>query len=102
MSHRQTVDAHRKDIVAMAARYGASNVRIFGSVARGDATINPDIDVLVDLSEHTRPGSVLVVVAGPAEELSELLGLRVDVATLDLLRPEIAASALEDAVRLDD
>jgi predicted nucleotidyltransferase len=102
VSHRQVVDAHRKDIVAIAARYGASNVRIFGSVVRGDATPDSDVDLLVDIPEHTRPGSVLLVVAGLAEELSELLGFRVDVATVGILRPEVAVSALEQAVPLEE
>lgn len=76
-------------------RYQAANPRLFGSVARGDATNTSDVDLLVDL---LRGGNELLRVAGIAEELSNVLGLRVDVVTAPLMRGEVSATALGDAV----
>ncbi len=79
-------------------RYGAVNPRLFGSVARGEATADSDIDLLVDLL----PGgwNELLRVAGIAEEFSHVLGLHVDVVTTSLLRERVSATALADAVYL--
>ena len=82
-------------IAALLKRYGASNPRLFGSVARGDAE-DSDLDLLVDLVPGA--GNELLSVAGLAEELSVLLGVRVDVVTAALLRDEVSATALADAV----
>lgn len=78
------------------ARYGATNPRLFGSVARGDARDDSDIDLLVDLVPGA--GNELLRVSGIAEELSMLLGVRVDVVAATLLRREVSATALADAV----
>ncbi|HVN62743.1 MAG TPA: nucleotidyltransferase family protein [Gaiellaceae bacterium] len=77
----------------MARRYGASNLRIFGSVARGEDTETSDIDLLVDLPD----GPTLLALAGLAQELSDLVGVKVDVATTDILREEIRDHALRHA-----
>jgi len=77
-------------------RYGACNLRMFGSVARGDAREDSDLDLLVDLAPGV--GNELLRVSGLAEELSELLGVRVDVVAAPLLRDEVSATALADAV----
>ncbi len=74
----------------------AANPPVFGSVARGDATSESDIDLLVDLMPGG--GNELLRVAGIAEELSGLLGTRVDVVAASLLRGEVSASALADSV----
>lgn len=79
-------------------RYGATNPRLFGSVARGDARDDSDLDLLVDLMPGQ--GNELMRVAGLCEELSELLGLRVDVVAADLLRREVSATAMADAVTM--
>jgi predicted nucleotidyltransferase len=79
-------------------RYGATNPRLFGSVARGDAQDDSDLDLLVDLTPGK--GNELMRVAGLCEELSELLGLRVDVVAADLLRREVSATAMADAVAM--
>jgi predicted nucleotidyltransferase len=68
----------------------------FGSVARGDARSESDIDLLVDLMPGG--GNELLRVARIAEELSELLGTRVDVVATSLLRGEVSASALAASV----
>ena len=80
----------------MLGQYGATNPRVFGSVARGDAREDSDLDLLVDLAPGA--GNELLRAAGIAEELSELLGVRVDVVAASLLRDEVSATALKDAV----
>jgi uncharacterized protein len=87
---------HAPSVADVLARYGATNLRMFGSVARGEAGEDSDLDLLVDLVPGF--GNELLRVAGIAEELSELLGLRVDVVAATLLRDEVSATALADAV----
>ncbi len=77
-------------------RYKAANPRIFGSVARGDATVTSDVDLLVDLLPEG--GNELLRVAGIAEELSNILGRKVDVVAAPMLRSQVSATALDDAV----
>ena len=66
---------HRDQIIEAAARHGASNVRVFGSVARGDASEQSDVDLLVDFDA----GSSLFDLLHLTEELEQLLGRPVDV-----------------------
>lgn len=68
---------HRDEILEIATRRGVSNVQVFGSVARGDASRESDIDLLVDFDKGHR-GLDLVAFA---REVEELLGGRVDVGT---------------------
>ena len=96
---RQVIEQHRPRIDAILARYEATNPRLFGSVARGDATQGSDIDLLVDL-DPAADGNPLLRVAGIAEELSTLLGMHVDVVTDVLLRDQVATSAHADAVAM--
>lgn len=93
---RAAVAARRGALQEVLDRYGASNPRIFGSVARGEANATSDFDLLVDLLPDG--GNALLRVAGIAEELSEIMGRRVDVVTGSLLRDEVSATALADAV----
>ena len=95
-SLRATIAAHREALDTILSRYGAANPRLFGSVARGDATSESDIDLLVDLMPDG--GNELLRVAGIAEELSGLLETRVDVVATSLLRGEVSASAFADSV----
>ena len=67
----------REEILRIAEKHGARNVRLFGSVAHGEATATSDIDLLVDTVEETSPWFP----AGLVAELEELLGRRVDVVT---------------------
>lgn len=67
----------RDEIVTLAARHGAGNVRIFGSVARGTAGPESDVDFLVELE----PGRSLFDLGGLTADLHDLLGRRVDVVT---------------------
>lgn len=86
----------REQIIAIAASRGAHNIRIFGSVARGDAAEGSDIDFLVQLE----PGRTLFDLGGLLMDLEELLGCRVDVGTDKMLRPEIREYVLKDAIPL--
>ena len=88
---------NRQNILTIAARHGAFNVRIFGSVARGEDDENSDIDFLVDYSlEHITPWFP----AGLVLDLEKLLGRNVDVATEDALKDRIRDRVLKEAIRL--
>lgn len=93
---RATLASNRSEVGALLRRYGADNLRMFGSAARGDARDDSDLDLFVDLAPGS--GNELLRVSGLAEELSELLGVRVDVVAAPLLRDEVSATALADAV----
>jgi predicted nucleotidyltransferase len=67
----------RAAILALAAKYGASNVRVFGSVAEGEANEASDVDFLVDME----PGRSLFDMGGLLMDLQELLGRKVDLVT---------------------
>jgi uncharacterized protein len=86
----------REKILETAARFGASNVRVFGSVARGEEEESSDIDLLVNMD----PGRSLMDLGGLLVELQELLGTEVDVVTEKGLRPRIREQVLKDAVPL--
>ena len=66
---------YRENILEIARRYGAEDVRIFGSVARGEASEESDLDILVAL----RPGTTLLMLAAMERELRELVGRNVDI-----------------------
>jgi len=83
--------------VQLAARYGASNVRVFGSVARGEARPDSDVDLLVDQdwARLSAWGGMGLVIA-----LEDLLGRKVDVTTVEELKPRIRERVLREAVAL--
>lgn len=87
------VKKHRAEILKIAARHGASNIRVFGSVARGDADDRSDIDFLVDLEN----GRSLFDLGGLLVDLEKLLGCSVDVVTENGLRPRIRERVLNEA-----
>ncbi len=87
---------HRKEVLRVAREVGASNVRLFGSVARGDDTEHSDIDLLVDFDSS----SGLLPILHLGEQLSALLGYKVDVAPADMLRDDVATSAHAEAIPL--
>ncbi len=84
----------REDILRLCAKYGARNVRVFGSVARGEADAASDLDLLVELE----PGRTLLDLGGLQYELEELLGCRVDVVTERGLKHRIRERVLREAV----
>jgi hypothetical protein len=90
--------ARRDEITEVLIRYAAVNPRVFGSVARGEARSTSDVDLYVDLLPDA--GNPLLRVSGLGEELSDLLGVRVDVVTASLLRDGVSAPALAEAVPL--
>ena len=96
MINLPTLIQHRVDILRLAERYHASDVRVFGSVVRGDNTQASDVDVLV----KTRPGCSLLDLGGLLEDLQELLGCRVDLVTEDGLKPRLRARVLREAMPL--
>lgn len=79
-----------------AARHGATNLRVFGSVARGDDDVASDIDLLVDLAPRTG----LLGLGRLKRDFETLLGASVDVVSADDLNPAIAADALAEAIPL--
>ena len=95
---RRTIDARRDALLAVLDRHGATDPRLFGSVARGDARPGSDVDLFVDLDAGA--GNPLLRVAGIGDELSGLLGVRVDVVAESLLRDPVATSARRDMVPL--
>ena len=83
----------RNEILRLAAQHGAYNVRIFGSVARGEAGPESDIDFLVDMEQDRS----LLDSAALLADLEDLLGCSVDVATERALRPRIRQRVLDEA-----
>ena len=77
MRAEDLIAAKRDEIVPVAARHGARNVRVFGSAARGESTDESDIDLLVDLE----PGRSLLDHSALLQDLQDLLGRKVDVLT---------------------
>ena len=86
----------REEILRIAAQHGAHNVRVFGSVARGEAGPESDIDFLVELE----PGRSLLDHAALLLDLEQLLGRKVDVATERSLKERIRVRVLREAVPL--
>jgi hypothetical protein len=83
-------------MLRLAAKHGATNMRVFGSVARGQAASKSDIDLLVDFEA----GRSLFDLARLSEELSQLLGCPVDIATVGSLREPMRTTILREAVTL--
>jgi excisionase family DNA binding protein len=91
----ELVRQRREEILAVARRRGAHNVRLFGSLARGEAHAGSDVDFLVDFDA----GRSLLDVSGLILDLEELLGVRVDIVEASALRSG-DAHVLDDAVSL--
>lgn len=90
------IQNQRDTIVAIANRHGATNVRVFGSVVRGEARDESDIDFLVEMCPQHSPWFP----SGLRLDLQELLGRNVDVVTEPMLDSEIRADVLREAVML--
>ncbi len=90
------IQTHREQILRIAEQYGASNVRIFGSVARGEAQPDSDLDLLVDLD----PGRSLLDHIALIQDLEDLLCRKVDVVESQALHSRIRSRVLAEAVPL--
>ena len=90
------IRALREEILLIASRHGASNVRIFGSVARGEAGPESDVDFLVTLEK----GRSLLDHAALLLDLEQALGCKVDVVTERGLRERIRGRVLAEALSL--
>ena len=87
------IAAHRAEILALAAQYGATNVRVFGSVARGEAKPTSDLDLLIKMDESR---SLLDYVA-LMQDLEDLLGYSIDLVNEPDLYPAIRERVLAEA-----
>lgn len=96
MDVSELIKAKREEIIRIAAKHGAKNVRVFGSVARGEARPESDVDLLVELE----PGCTLLNHAALIRELEALLGREVDVVSDRGLRQRIRERVLREAVPL--
>jgi predicted nucleotidyltransferase len=88
--------SRREEILRIAARHGARNVRVFGSVARGEADSQSDIDLLVEFKR----GTTLLGHAALVQELEDLLGVKVDVVSERGLRDRVRERVLREAVAI--
>jgi predicted nucleotidyltransferase/DNA-binding XRE family transcriptional regulator len=86
----------RRRLLDAAERHGVGHLRAFGSLARGEATAESDVDLLVDL----KPGRTLLDLAAFRREAGEILDLPVDVATADMLKTRIRDEVLGEALPL--
>ena len=93
----QLLTEKREAILSIAAKHGVSNIRIFGSVARGEETGNSDIDFLVDydLSKISSWFPVRLI-----RDLEAILGRKVDVVTQNGLKERIKEQVLKDCIKL--
>lgn len=86
----------RQHMNELRERYGVKSLRIFGSYARGEQTPKSDVDILVEF--ETKPG--LLKFVNLEAYLAELLGMEVQLTTLDALRQEFHEQVLQEAVRI--
>ncbi|PWR73672.1 nucleotidyltransferase family protein [Methanospirillum lacunae] len=86
----------RSELIALAQKHGASNIRVFGSVSRKEENSNSDIDILVDMAE----GASLLDLARLKNDLEDLLGRPIDITTKPALHPMLAGTILKEAIPL--
>ena len=96
MDIKKLLEEKREEVLRICAKYGARNVRVFGSVARGEADDTSDIDLLVELE----PGRSLLDLGGLQYELERALEHRVDVVTERGLKERVRLRVLKEAVPL--
>ena len=96
MKTEMNLKKNREEILRIASRYGAYNVRIFGSVARGEADDQSDVDILVDIES----GRSLLDLGGLLMDLEACLKQKVDVVTEKGLRGRIRDQVLSEAIPL--
>ncbi len=96
MNFHEILHNHRDEILQLAAKYGAYNVRIFGSVAREEADADSDVDFLVEMES----GKTLFDLGGLLMDLQDLLSCRVDIVTEKGLRKRMRERVLQEAKSL--
>ena len=96
MSALEVLRAKQSEIQSIAAKHGAGNLRVFGSVVRGDAGENSDVDLLIDIVGPTTPWFP----GGLLTDLETALGCRVDIVIARSLHPLLRDSVLKEAVPL--
>jgi len=90
------VRRHRAEMVAAAAAHGVANLRVFGSVARGEDRPDSDVDLLADIPA----GMGLLGLGRVADALEAIVGARVDLVPAGQLKPDVARRAVRDLVIL--
>ncbi len=96
MDIAELLEAKKEEILRIAATHGARNVRVFGSVARGEARPDSDVDILVKVG----PGRTPFFPGGMIADLEDLLGKKVQVVTQEDLHWYIRDRVLEEALLL--
>lgn len=96
MNVQKALATKRDEILRIAAAHGAKNLRVFGSVSRGEATEKSDVDLLIKLE----PGRSLLDIVAIKQDLEDLLGCKVDVVTEDAVSPYIRDQILKEAISL--
>jgi uncharacterized protein len=99
-SNADLLNTHREAIRQLLSARGIADVRVFGSVARGEDEPSSDIDLIVQLDGDRSPGAELLEALELTELLTSLVGARVDVVTPRSLRPEVREVAIAEAVPL--
>ena len=87
------IEAHRTEILALAERHGVVDVRVFGSMARGDADVGSDVELLVSLM----PEKTGLALGGLLMDVQDLLQRRVEVVTEGCLHPALRDRVLKEA-----
>jgi len=96
MTPLESLRQQRDDILRIAAKHGAFHVRVFGSIARGEANLDSDIDLLIEKGSATSSWFP----AGLVLELEETLGRRVEIVTEKALNPHLRDRVLREAITL--
>ena len=96
MNLSQLIQQKRRQVLEIAQGHGARNVRLFGSVARGETTETSDLDLLIDMEMERTLLDVIAI----KQDLEELLGSKVDVVTEAAISPYLRDKVLQEAVRL--
>ena len=96
MGIAEVVAGKREDILRIAAKHGVQRIRVFGSVARGDAGPHSDVDFLIEVGPHHSP----FFPGGLVADLEALLGRGVDVVEPDGLYAPLRATVLREAIPL--
>lgn len=96
MSVSSLIKNRREEILDIARKHGAKNIRLFGSMARGEEGAESDLDILVEMEK----GSSLLDIIAIKQDIEDLLGRKVDVVTESSISPYIRDTVLREAVNL--